>query len=938
MSKSNQKYNHEPKVFSNYFLNSFYIIFLIYCHPSAWRKLIRSIDSDLSPDFCLSDLNVIQWQNRSLRRLIFQGQIVAPFSICFAWVILSFGLLQNFEIDIKEAIAFISMVLMGSVSVCITSSIIIGFALGIAGGCAICLFGGVAIAIATGFSSISGIESVAIAVGLAGGGISGGVALGLINTPNKYSTNQQIGGVLIGIFIGLLAGSLSGLVGAGLSINDPSTLNLGLQLGFVFTNKLEIFYVLIIIIILILWGLFSKYTYRKIILFIFPSVAFLFSVNIARNIYLIDSFDYSRSVVFGSVVGISLGIIFSILFGLSRAISNAIAGPISGAIAGAVASGGFWFAFLTYSNYSVWFLGIVSIFFALTMPWWRPILLYPILTLYNLILYRLEISEYNSTGSYFQFHSAFWDEHQILPLIGLVQHLVFISKNNPHEGKLAIEYLYQSRQIWAAQAAQVELDLIVLENCNNIDLIRDIHNKDIQSALETEADAHLREFIRTSEKIDELCKFGDSYYKHCALEKTKDRLNIFIRELTRSRDKFSKRCRPIACHWYSVIDFESKNYLDDVYQSNNFPDFYSYGKPLPYNHHAFIGREKISAKIEKLVIEPSCPPLLLYGQRRIGKTSLLKNLAELLPQSIIPVFIDLQGPISACESYSAFLHSLSEEIIYAAKKNRDQILPSLSYEDLLHNPFKSFDKWIDKVENSVVDKILLVTLDEYEVLSKSFSYGYLSEEKILGFFRNLIQHRNKLKFIFSGAHQLVDYPSWSNYLINLQVVYIDCFTRSEAMQLIYLPSKKGFDIEYSQEALEYILKVTRRHPGLLQLICSEIIRVHNSKKEPLNIPFVTLNDVLLSVDNAIKRGALFFQDIEYNRLNIKGLNTIDIVKFIAFQGEDKFISKSELLQSYSDEFMNVLPILVSRDILEKKGDCFRIKIELVRKWFCKTYI
>ena len=105
---------------------------------------------------------------------------------------------------------------------------------------------------------------------------------------------------------------------------------------------------------------------------------------------------------------------------------------------------------------------------------------------------------------------------------------------------------------------------------------------------------------------------------------------------------------------------------------------YIFGIPLAEHQEIFVGRSDIIKDIEKLLLDRLCPPLLLYGQRRTGKTSLLNNLGRLLPSTIIPLFVDLQGPTSLARDYAGFLYNIARAMISSAKIHRDLVLPSLS--------------------------------------------------------------------------------------------------------------------------------------------------------------------------------------------------------------------------------------------------------------------
>jgi AAA+ ATPase superfamily predicted ATPase len=58
----------------------------------------------------------------------------------------------------------------------------------------------------------------------------------------------------------------------------------------------------------------------------------------------------------------------------------------------------------------------------------------------------------------------------------------------------------------------------------------------------------------------------------------------------------------------------------------------------------FFGRDDVFDWIEKSITgQYSEHILVIHGQRRVGKTSVLKQLGNRLPSKYIPVFFDLQG-------------------------------------------------------------------------------------------------------------------------------------------------------------------------------------------------------------------------------------------------------------------------------------------------------
>jgi len=155
--------------------------------------------------------------------------------------------------------------------------------------------------------------------------------------------------------------------------------------------------------------------------------------------------------------GVAQSAFFSALFALPYVLAERIAGPWAGPVTGALV-GAVYFALDNPLSPLP-----ISILLGLTLAWWRPVLLYPFLAVWNILLYHADERYSSGRPSLLRWHSAFWDEFQRLPLLGLDQHLILVAERNPVEGRAAIECLATSRQRWAAQKAQNELDARGLE-------------------------------------------------------------------------------------------------------------------------------------------------------------------------------------------------------------------------------------------------------------------------------------------------------------------------------------------------------------------------------------------------------------------------------------------------------------------------------------------
>jgi hypothetical protein len=219
-----------------------------------------------------------------------------------------------------------------------------------------------------------------------------------------------------------------------------------------------------------------------------------------------------------------------------------------------------------------------------------------------------------------------------------------------------------------------------------------------------------------------------------------------LQNFARSTDKYTVRFYPIIKSWREIVTnyVEELAKITELRQEIDSP--YIIGVPLTREQEIFTGRDYIGARIEQLLRDRRRPPLLLYGQRRMGKTSLLNNIGKLLPSNIIPIFVDLQGAPSSASDHAGFLYNLARDMEKSAKK-QGVTLPSLAREVLQSEPFTYFDEWLDKVEQALEQNTALLALDEFEVLDNAIAKGRFDEQDVLGMLRHLIQHRPRFKIL-----------------------------------------------------------------------------------------------------------------------------------------------------------------------------------------------
>ena len=666
---------------------------------------------------------------------------------------------------------------------------------------------------------------------------------------------------------------------------------------------------------------------------------------VAYRVAIGVAFSVAFSVVFNVAFGVAFGVVFNVAF-MSFSMAFSVAFSVALSMALRVGRRTLRMAVSVAFGVGVGVAFGVGVGVGVTINLWLPVLLYPFLTLSNILLYQLDKRRIASQPSFLRsnilkrriatkpsflrWHSAFWDEWQRLPLQGLDKHVLLVIQRNPKEGKAALNYLSTSRQRWAAQAVQIELDARELEHCTDVVAISKAYRNLALGKLNSQVSSLLSSFSRISEDVAAALNQNSSYNQRLALTAIAERLNGFIREFTRSSDKYSVRFRPIATQWYEIVTNYIRELAEAVELRQEIDSPYIIGVPLTEQQKIFTGRTDIGTRIEQLILDRRRPPLLLYGQRRMGKTSLLNNMGRLLPNNIIPMFVDLQGPVSSASDYAGLLYNIAKGMIDSAKRQSALTLPSLNRETLQDDPFTNFDEWLDKVEEALKENIALLALDEFEALDKAITKGRFDEEDVLGMLRHLIQHRPRFKVLIAGSHTIEEFQRWASYLINVQVVHISYLKEPEARQLIEQPVK-DFTLRYEPDAVDRVLQLTRCHPFLIQLLCGEIVVLKN-EQDPSIRRLAILADVEAAIPEALGTGSFVFADIQNNQVDAAGLA---ILQFLAARGEGAIVSRQAILQQFPD-YSYAFDLLLQRELIEEVGDGYRFQVELIRRWFVSS--
>lgn len=230
------------------------------------------------------------------------------------------------------------------------------------------------------------------------------------------------------------------------------------------------------------------------------------------------------------------------------------------------------------------------------------------------------------------------------------------------------------------------------------------------------------------------------------------------------------------------------------------------------NTPAFVGRADVFARVDDFLRKPAETGLLLFGQRRIGKTSILHHLRARLPGvgPWRPVFFDLQGRASA--SIDQIVGALATAIASALK------IPAPMLGAAPQQEFA--DSWLPAVLAALpAEGRVVLLLDEFDVLANPLDSSATGLFAYLGSLLDA-DHRGRLATIYTLGRTMDDLEAPARFLLRgVRTVHVSTLTRSEFDSLLDL-AERGEGPHWGAGARDAIWALTGGHPLLTQLIGS----------------------------------------------------------------------------------------------------------------------
>jgi hypothetical protein len=332
--------------------------------------------------------------------------------------------------------------------------------------------------------------------------------------------------------------------------------------------------------------------------------------------------------------------------------------------------------------------------------------------------------------------------------------------------------------------------------------------------------------------------------------------------------------------------------------------------------------------------------VLLWGPRRIGKTSLLLQFKQIVMSSedYVLAFVDMQS--LSGRSTIMFLRDIIKAIVKALPESSTAKAPTLAR--MKRDPLGFFRGFLENVPELQNRHIILI-LDEFQLLSELYN-EQVTLADINRYFRSMIQHRHGLSVIFCGGgvlERLLRQPEAAFLLELVRHQEIGFLDKAAARGLIMQPAHR---IWYDDEAVDDLVEMTAGHPYYLQWFCGELLaRADREQRTAISAQHV--QDAL--TDWLPWQGEQFFSHLwgngigfdekvqQWHMLVLTAVteNAIDAHRRVSMpqicRMVDSALDEGQVWRALQD--------LVKIGTLEVVDEQYRIKVALCESWLRSNY-
>ncbi|MGB6167331.1 MAG: AAA family ATPase [Geitlerinemataceae cyanobacterium] len=359
------------------------------------------------------------------------------------------------------------------------------------------------------------------------------------------------------------------------------------------------------------------------------------------------------------------------------------------------------------------------------------------------------------------------------------------------------------------------------------------------------------------------------------------------------------------------------------------PNPYIIGDPVEGKQ--FVGREDIIEQLEKhWVLKQHLQSVVIYGHRRMGKTSIVRNAAQNLGARVKLAYINLQAIGSLYQGAGDVLMAICDGI------SRVVSIPPPSDDDLLRFGFRTFDRYLESAIEHLGEQGLIIAIDEFEKIEDWIAAGQLRPD-FLEVLRATAQKSSQIAFALAGLHTLdemtQDYfqPFFASF-VNIHV----SFMNQKATRQLLVGDDDSL-LGYLNDTVKSIYDLTAGQPYLVQLIGYCLVSRYNQQvfeEGQKRDPVFAVEDVeaVIASPDFFGQGKGYFGGV-WKQAADPPIGQQQVLCALADHHDGR--SRQDIVPATGlslADVNNAVSTLIRHDVVVLNDGKIRIIVELFRRW------
>lgn len=344
----------------------------------------------------------------------------------------------------------------------------------------------------------------------------------------------------------------------------------------------------------------------------------------------------------------------------------------------------------------------------------------------------------------------------------------------------------------------------------------------------------------------------------------------------------------------------------------------------------FFGREDVLRSVKNVLQNPSANAIVLFGQRRIGKTSILLQLAgRLLKEGVYtPVYFDLQD--KASKPLAGLLYDIACGINEALGKDAPPPEPFDEDGEYFRKEF------LPSAATATSEGGLVLLFDEFDVLDSISSRQ--AGQAFFPYLRQWMSEMSNVSFVFVIGRRPEDLSTDTHATFKAARTGLVSRLDRESVEAMIRQSEKEESLTWSDAAVERVWELCRGHAFLTQLVCSVVFEQLNDSN-PAEAAAVLGSHVDDSIGEALNQGANAFHWLW------GGLPPAERVVIAAMaEIKKEVITQEELIEKLNQSGVRLIvreleiapDTLTEWDLLNEQEDGYSFTVPLFKRWVAKN--